>query len=97
MGAVKLSSAPDYFTIQFEDERTAISFQALCAIYPGSLSAKQLMNKAGLRWQTNQLGSFVSLCNQFIKINQVLKGHGWQALRSDGTPSGKYWLSPIGG
>lgn len=97
MMTAKFSSAPYHILYQVEDERASVSLEALCAVYPGSLSAKQLMNKAGLSWQTNSVSSFVSLCNQFIKINQVLKDHGWQALRSDGTPSGNYWLSPLGG
>ena len=97
MGMKKLAPPPYHLISKIKDDRASEAFDALCAVYPGSLSAKQLMRRVDPSWQTNRVISFASLCNQFIKINQVLKVKGWQAERTDGTPDANYWLSPIGG
>lgn len=65
---------------------------ALRAEYPKSLSAKALMNRAGLSWREAPVCSFVSLCISFSKINQSLRGSGWQAVRTGGTPDDYYQL-----
>jgi hypothetical protein len=70
--------------------------QALHGAYPGTISAKQLMGRTGLAWQSDPVSSFVSLCNDFITINQALRSDGWQAERTDGTPDALCRLSPIG-
>ncbi|MCZ7488207.1 hypothetical protein [Rhizobium rhizogenes] len=79
------------------DTRAGSVFKALCAVYPGQISAEHLMARAGLSWRAEPIWSFVSLCNDFIKINEAIEPFGWRAERSGGTPRDNYWLSPIGG
>ncbi|NTF67943.1 hypothetical protein [Rhizobium rhizogenes] len=69
---------------------------ALTEAYPHSLSAKTLMEEMGLPWQVEPVPSFVSLCIDFQGINRGLRAYGWQAVRSSGSPSGQYRLSPLG-
>jgi hypothetical protein len=69
---------------------------ALLAEYPNRISAKALMNRAGLSWREAPVCSFVSLCISFSKLNQALSGSGFQAMRSGGTPDDQYWLSKDG-
>ncbi len=97
MAVKKLAPPPYHLISKIKDDRASEAFDALCAVYPGCLSAKQLMRRVDPSWQTNRVISFASLCNQFIKINQVLRVKGWQAERTNGTPDANYWLSPLGG
>lgn len=65
---------------------------ALLAEYPNSISAKALMNRAGLSWREAPVCSFVSLCISVSKLNQSLSASGWQAVRTGGTPDDHFQL-----
>ncbi|MCZ7496290.1 hypothetical protein O8B39_17455 [Agrobacterium rhizogenes] len=97
MAVKKLASPPYHLISKVKDDRASEVLDALCVVYPGSISAEQLMRRVDPSWQTNRVISFASICNQFIKINRVLKVKGWQAKRTNGTPYASYWLSPLGG
>jgi hypothetical protein len=60
------------------------------------LSAKALMNRAGLSWRTDPVSSFASLCISVSKLNRMLVRSQRQILRTGGTPDDFYLLSPIG-
>lgn len=79
------------------ETRSGQVFKALCAVYPGRISAGHLMGRSGLSWRAEPISSFVCLCNDFMNINKAIAPFGWQAMRSDGTPSSEYWLAPMGG
>ena len=96
MAALKQYPLPALVT-HTTDTRAGSVFKALCAVYPGQISAEHLMARAGLSWRAEPIWSFVSLCNDFIKINEAIEPFGWRAERSGGTPRDNYWLSPIGG
>jgi len=55
------------------------------------------MIRAGLAYHSDPVSAFVELCNSFIRINQELPRHGWQAVRTGGTPDDLYRLSSPGG
>lgn len=97
MVLANLKTAPWQLMDEIKGDRAAEAFVALCAVYPGSLSAKQLMTKAGLSWRAEPITSFVSLCHDFTSINAALNLYGWQADRTNGTTDANYWLSPLGG
>lgn len=97
MALAMLKPAPWQFMDQIEGDRASEAFVALCAVYPGSVSAKELMTKSGLSWRAEPIKSFVCLCNDFKRINAAINLYGWQAKRTNGTPDASYWLSPLGG
>lgn len=96
MAALKQYPLPALVT-HTTDTRAGSVIKALCAVYPGKISAEHLMARAGLSWRAEPIWSFVSLCNDFIKINEAIEPFGWRAERSGGTPRDNYWLSPLGG
>ncbi|WP_459459076.1 hypothetical protein [Rhizobium sp. No.120] len=71
--------------------------RALRAEYPHFIPASQLCNLIALSWQSDPVRAFTLLCISFSKLNQDLRGSGWQAVRTDGTPEAHYSLSPVGG
>ena len=79
------------------DTRSGRIVRALCAVYPEQISARQLMIRAGLAYHSDPVSAFVELCNSFIRINQELPRHGWQAVRTGVTPDDLYRLSSPGG
>ncbi|NTG07213.1 hypothetical protein [Rhizobium rhizogenes] len=89
-------------TIEFiqdlpSSSRPGVMVAVLSRAYPNGISAKELMETMGLPWQADPVPSFVSLCIDFQNINRGLRAHGWQAVRTNGTPSSNYRLSPVGG
>jgi hypothetical protein len=48
----------------------------------------------GLSWRAEPIRSFVSLCNDFNKLNRELPLHGWVVTRTGGTPNDHYQLQP---
>ena len=83
------------FNLPAQDRACRVQ-RALHDAYPGSISAKQLMGRSGHSWQSVPVSSFVSLCNDFIILNQELAPLGWKVEKSDGTPDAICRLSPIG-
>lgn len=79
------------------EKREARVIHALGFAYPNSISARQLMLKAGFSFHTDPVRAFTLLCVSISTINQALRDAGWQAVRTDGTPDAQYWLSPVGG
>jgi hypothetical protein len=77
------------------DERSGRIVSSLCAVYPESISAKQLMIRSGFPFHCEPIQSFISLCISFSQVNQALSRAGWQAERSGGTPEDHYRLEPI--
>lgn len=71
--------------------------KALRDEHPNSLSAKQLMTRAGLSWRIDPVRSFTLLCIFISSLNQALRGTGWQDDRTGGTPDDFYKLSPTSG
>lgn len=94
MALAKLKPAPWHLSAKIEGDRASEAFWALCAVYPGSLSAKELMTKSDLSWRAEPITTFVSLCNDFILINAALNPFGWRAEKTNGTPDANYWLAP---
>ena len=86
-----------YLECRVQGQRESRLVRTLGAVYPGHVSAKQLMIRSGLAFHSNPVSAFVELCNSFIRINRDLSRHGWQAIRSGGTPDDQYWLRPSGG
>lgn len=78
-----------------EDPRGGRIIRTLCAIYPNSISAKQLMIRSGLSFHTDPVGSFISLCNLRIRIARIVGRHGLQLVRTGGTPDDHYRLEPV--
>lgn len=78
-----------------EDPRGGRIIRTLCAIYPNSISAKQLMIRSGFSFHTDPVGSFISLCNLRILVSRVLSKHGFILERTGGTPDDHYRLMPV--
>lgn len=76
-----------------QGQRESRILRTLGAVYPGQISAKLLMIRGGLPFHQSPVSAFVELCNSFIRINQELSVHGWQAVRTGGTPDDLYRLS----
>ena len=69
--------------------------RSLYSRYPQSLSAKELMNRMGLPFESSPVTAFASLCIHFSNINRLISPFGWQATRTDGTPDARYRLAPV--
>lgn len=80
---------------QSEQSLEAYMFYALHSEHPKSLSAKTLMNRAGLAWRRDPVMSFASLCICFGSLNKRLSGTRWQAIRTGGTPDDLYRISRL--
>lgn len=78
-----------------KDTRGGRIIRTLCAIYPNSISAKQLMIRSGFSFHTDPVGSFISLCTLRIRIERLLGRHGLQLVRTGGTPDDHYRLEPV--
>lgn len=89
-----MSAAMDIIS---EDSRESRIYEALRAKYPYSLRVQTLAGVAGLSWRDDPVRAFTLLSISFHRLNQGLRGTGWQAVRTDVTPDGFYALSPIQG
>jgi len=78
------------------DSRESRLERALRAEYPHQIPASQLCNLVGLSWQSDPVRAFTLLCISFYKLNQKLRGTGWQAVRTGPNPDDHYRLSPAG-
>jgi hypothetical protein len=69
--------------------------KALYSRYPQSLSAKDLMSRMRLPFESSPVTAFASLCIHFSDIDRLISSYGWQATRTGGTPDDRYRLSPV--
>lgn len=76
--------------------RESLIFEALRDAFPKPVSAKELMDRAGLAWRSDPVPSFVSLCISISILNRNLSGTPWRAVRTGGTPDDHYSLAPKG-
>lgn len=79
------------------ERREARIIRALGSKYPDSIPAKQLMLRTGFKFHSDPVRAFTLLCISVSSINQALRGTGWQAVRTNGTPDALYALSRIEG
>lgn len=77
------------------DGRKGRIIETLNAVYPKTISAKRLMGRAGYSYHTDPVRSFISLCCELSALKSILLRHGWQVVRSGGTPDDELGLEPI--
>ncbi|MDO9417002.1 hypothetical protein [Pararhizobium sp.] len=94
--AVQIQTALELATFSRSDDRSAKIVHHLCAVYPGAVKARKLMGISGFASHRDPVTPFVEFLNIIIRINQSLSRHGWQAVRTGGTPDDQYRLAPVG-